>query len=362
MPDTHGKLTKEKLKERWETPVGKAFTKEIIRQLTSNLDDIGYYNVNWEKMSVTINNIEYLWEDFNGVKEIISAFDENKPLSEKWKNEEYGDLRGISFEEENWNRSKPLVLNKIYLSGIHAEYSNLNDITINKSKLDDVNFQESSLRETRIINHSFIRRAHFEKADCTFGSFKGSDLFQTHFEGTNLYKADFENAHLNEAHFNLKSWWQRVLLLKKKDFPFLTVLTGADIKNCKLDTDPVLYRELLDEQFLDKFAEKHKILYPFWLLTSNCGRSLSLVLLWSFFIAIIFGFIFIPLDFKHSGTTQLWHPFYFSFVTMTTLGLASVEPVSFWAALWHIFESVIGYLLLGYAISVLGSKLTRRSA
>ena len=47
---------------------------------------------------------------------------------------------------------------------------------------------------------------------------------------------------------------------------------------------------------------------------------------------------------------------------MTTLGMASVEPVTTGAAFWHTIENILGYGFLGYAIAVLGSKFTRRSA
>ena len=55
-------------------------------------------------------------------------------------------------------------------------------------------------------------------------------------------------------------------------------------------------------------------------------------------------------------------PYYLSFVTMTTLGVASVDianPAAFW---WHTAQNIIGFLLLGYLVAVIGSKFTRRSA
>ena len=224
------------------------------------------------------------------------------------------------------------------------------------------------------------------------------------------------NADLTDAQFHLKSWWwrtgvSRILLriIKKKDnskkfIKFMvwlykkceklkedvselkpTNLYGAELKNVKLDSDPVLYRELLDEQYLDKFAEKHKIIYPLWLFTSNCGRWTFLVFIWTFILGIMFGFVFYNFSypsffpdwawletlldkidpvFRYNGDPQKlwWQPFYLSFVTMTTLGLASAEPINdagFW---WHTLQNITGYVLLGYLIAVLGSKFTRRSA
>ena len=232
-------------------------------------------------------------------------------------------------------------------------------------------------------------------ANLTLAKLGGADLTFTSMEG----------AHLNGADFILKSWWWRVKeyirhikvmeimfrLIKK--LPLLsrinhsvkngpTVLTGSSLKGVMLDYDPVLYRELLDEQYLDRFAEKHKILYPFWLLSSNCGRTVSLLFVWTLVIGLLIGLVFA--DFNSPGwlpnfmrnildivdpefcynsmpQTTLWQPLYLSFVTMTTLGVATAEPVNHAAYWWHTGQNLLGYVMLGYLIAVLGSKLTRRS-
>ena len=73
---------------------------------------------------------------------------------------------------------------------------------------------------------------------------------------------------------------------------------------------------------------------------------------------------FIDPDFYYNGSPQstLLQPIYLSFVTMTTLGVATVEPMNSFGYIWHIFQNLVGYVLLGYLVAVLGSKLTRRSA
>ena len=157
------------------------------------------------------------------------------------------------------------------------------------------------------------------------------------------------------------------MFVKRKDNTIdkPTNLWGAELKNVILDSDPILYRDLLDEQYLDKFAKKYPKMYAFWLLTSNCGRWTFLVFVWALVIALKFGFIYSQSRFIYFGDITLyewWHPYYLSFVTMSTLGMASVEPVTTAAAIWHTMENIIGYALLGYAIAVFGSKFARRSA
>jgi len=67
-------------------------------------------------------------------------------------------------------------------------------------------------------------------------------------------------------------------------------------------------------------------------------------------------------DEVEGGIISWWRPYYLSFVTMTTLGVASIEPGNGWAAFAHTVQNVIGYGWLGYLIAVLGAKFTRRSA
>ena len=417
MPDAHGKLTEIELKDRWKTPVGKQFKDKILLDLQRTKD----YKVDWKNLNVMIDNQINNWIDFTGVHELSEPV--KKVYKEKdilWHtpimeavfiqrknyhgikylnidNKNYGDLRGIDFNG--------YLLDKAQLDLANFEYANLTNASFKNANFEKVNLKNTDISGSN-FNNCNLSSANLENSYLDDANFEGANFSGANLKGVSFYNTILINSNFSNTRFNLKSWWYRVVKLveesKISDFldnffipltlcfsayiikkQYLLVLwfpiyfvwhfkneiflkptnfNGADVRNVKLDSDPVLYKELLDEQYLDKFSKKHKILYSFWLLRSNCGRSLSLVLIWSFILAVIFGFVFIPLDFQHSGTTQWWHSFYLSFVTITTLGLSSVEPISFWAAFWHTVENIIGYLWLGYAISVLGSKLTRRSA
>ncbi|MFC1541576.1 pentapeptide repeat-containing protein [Candidatus Latescibacterota bacterium] len=346
MPDEDGKLIPGQLRVRWRYTPGEEFREKIIEQLQNKENR---YAVDWENLEVTVKGKTYKWEDFTGVNELINR----------------RDLRGVGFWGEQlehadfWNAH----LEHAYLDAARLDYANL-----------------------------WI--AHLEHANLSYTHLKYANLSGAKFEYAYLSNANFEHANLNGSKFNLKSFKWRVMelllrfkndLSKLKFFRLImdsfkinyhlnnliirpdrpTILTGAELKNVKLDEDPILYRKLLDEQYLDAFAKNHKVLYPFWLLTSNCGRSTSLVFFWALFITILFGFIYSLNDYIYFGELTghvWWYPYYFSFVTITTLGMSSVEPVSFWGAFWHTIENIFGYGLLGYAIAVLGSKFTRRSA
>lgn len=405
MPDAHGKLTPEELRKRWETPLGQAFRDEIIMQLKSSVTN---NTVDWENLSTEIdedrlewtNNIDlkekkqYDWKKFDGVKELEDC---RIP---------FADLRGINLSG--------IGLKCPRLSSIHMEWAVLVQVSFDNADFSYTRLDNAILcfahLTSAVFTYSFLinadlssawlcntdfRNAHLNGADLNNAHLEKTLLNGTHLEGADLRNVKLRDADLHRAHFVLKTWLMRVMELTPTSIVIkvlailaggtinATKLRGAEITKMNLEGDPILYRDLLDEQYLDEFAEKHKFLYPFWLLTSNCGRWTSLVFGWAMIVGVLFAFVFsdfssptwLPtclrdlLDlfdpyFTYNGKPQTmwWQPFYLSFVTMTTLGLASAEPANTAAFLWHLAQNLIGYVLFGYLISVLGSKLTRRSA
>lgn len=350
MPDTEGKLTRDELRARWEEEPGISFWKEIIRQLQSEETE---HRVNWENLKVDVKGKEYIWEEFEGVNEL-----------EKISNS-IRDLRGIN------------------LSNVSLEHAYLfRDHLVHADPGSD-HLEHADLRLAH-LEHAYLRFTHLEHARLFRANLGNANLYEANLEHADLRDANLEKANLTDAHFKLKSWWWRIKEIFKKtdtkspECP--TLLEGAELKNVKLDSDPVLYRELLDEQYLDRFSKRYHKTYIFWLLTSDCGRNIPMLFGWSIFIGILFGLVFADFsspelfpgflrDFLDIidpkflyNSFAWWKPFYLSFVTMTTLGVASVEPANDAAFWWHTAQNLFGYVWLGYLIAVLGSKLTRRSA
>jgi len=236
-----------------------------------------------------------------------------------------------------------------------------------------------------------------KEANLMWANLEGADLRVARLNGAKLAFAHLEGADLDRAEFILKSFWWRTGLARAlswiwgilgKDYSKRrpTIIKGADFRNVNLTADPLLYRELLDEQWLDRFAADswRKPLYWFWLWTSNCGRSFGLVFLVAVLAGFVFGAVFadyhsprwfpgwlqnllaaIDPRFRYQDIPpglDGWWPYYMSFVTMTSLGWASAQPVNKTGMVWHTILNLIGYALLGYFVSVLGAKLARRSA
>ena len=54
-------------------------------------------------------------------------------------------------------------------------------------------------------------------------------------------------------------------------------------------------------------------------------------------------------------------PFYYSFVTYTTLGFGDITPKRWPGEILEIFEVVLGYRTLGLLLTILANNVARRS-
>ena len=109
-------------------------------------------------------------------------------------------------------------------------------------------------------------------------------------------------------------------------------------------------------------------------MSSNCGRSLTLWLFWCFVLIFLFSLVF---HFHLGGSRSFaieelvndpnydpnsWAPMlYYSIVTFTTLGFGDIIPKTQEAAWWIAAEVMMGYFMLGGLITILATKIARRS-
>jgi uncharacterized protein YjbI with pentapeptide repeats len=219
--------------------------------------------------------------------------------------------------------------------------ANLEDTTFTNSKLQGADFRTAKLNRAR------FREAELENAD-----FSKADLSNCDFENCSVKGVKFNDAILSSS--NLKN---------VKDFHEATWI-GADITGVNFCGAYMLRRHIMDENYLHEYRTSSKIhawIYKLWWLTSDCGRSFSRWALLTFSVGILFGFIyrFVGLDYGDYETAL--SPFYYSFVTLTTLGYGDVLPNSGLTQGLAIFEVVIGYIFLGGMMSIFANKMARRA-
>jgi voltage-gated potassium channel Kch len=67
------------------------------------------------------------------------------------------------------------------------------------------------------------------------------------------------------------------------------------------------------------------------------------------------------IDLDYGKHRTVLSPFYYSFVTLTTLGYGDVVPASATAQVVATMEVLLGYVGLGGLLSILANKMARRA-
>ena len=123
-----------------------------------------------------------------------------------------------------------------------------------------------------------------------------------------------------------------------------------------------------DQEYIEEFKEAYRMSYWIWLVLTDCGRSMVRVVLWSAGLTLLFALIYSALGeqaFAVSNKATLgWNFFtavYYSVVTFTTLGFGDITPLTPVSAIVVMIEVVVGYVMLGILISILATKVARRS-
>ncbi len=131
-------------------------------------------------------------------------------------------------------------------------------------------------------------------------------------------------------------------------------------------------RDAQDQAYIDELKWKsdgtwRRVLFWAWGFFTDYGRSLWRVAALALFFIAIFGTIykFVPstpplVDYGRHAVTP-FSPYYFSFVTYTTLGFGDVSAGSMAGEICVSIEVVLGYVTLGLLLSILANTVARRS-
>jgi dimethylaniline monooxygenase (N-oxide forming) len=240
-------------------------------------------------------------------------------------------------------------LNGANLTGAHLSSANLTSVRLNNARLTG-----ADLSDTRLTD-SDLRGANLENCDLSNADLRGANLSGANLKGCMLQSADFSDANITGVQFNETETC--------RDIRITTALGNAMFK-----------RYAQDQAYVEEYKFNRPFRYLLWKYSSNCGRSLSLWIFWCAIIAMGFSLVF---HFHLGGVesfvlTELakeagydprdWAPMlYYSVVTFTTLGFGDIVPRTQEAAWWVMAEVVMGYFMLGGLITILATKLARRS-
>jgi hypothetical protein len=139
---------------------------------------------------------------------------------------------------------------------------------------------------------------------------------------------------------------------------------GTDIRDINFAGAYQLRRHVVDENYLREFRESGRLqrgLYGIWWLTSDCGRSLgrwtAVILAVAVVFTALFGVVGVRVGNYDPGIITY---FYYSVVTLTTLGYGDIVPNSTLGQVLVIVEVCIGYMMLGGLMSIFANKMARR--
>lgn len=216
----------------------------------------------------------------------------------------------------------------------------LTDATLTKTDLTEADLCHANLSRAR------MRESILIKTNCSGADLRGADLSRSNISGAKFNNADLRDTLLRQISGYEEAEWY-----------------GVDIRDINFSGAYQLRRFVIDENYLKEFRDVspfNDVIYRIWLITSDCGRSPQRWCLWIIGIVVLFSALYslTGLDYGTSGT--IIGPFYFSVVTITTLGYGDIIPVSLMARSLAICEVFIGYIMLGGLLSIFTTKMARR--
>jgi uncharacterized protein YjbI with pentapeptide repeats len=248
------------------------------------------------------------------------------------------DLEGANLDRANARRAGFGLAN---LQGASLVNADLRDASLTQANLHGANLHCVN------FSHARLREADLSWSDLSEANLSHADLSLSNVEGANFSNSDLRQARLRMLRQFKKANW-----------------IGVDIRDINFAGAYLMHREISDQNFLYEFRSYSRLsallYYPWW-LTCDCGRSM---LRWCFWIGVqslFFAWLFTFVGIDYGNYQTPLSPFYFSVVTLTTLGFGDVVPTTLGAQLVVITEVTMGYIMLGGLLSIFSNKLARRA-
>lgn len=321
------------------------------------------------------------------------------------------DLSGINFEKADLagaNLESANLKNTVFigadLRGVEFKGADLKGSFLSDSFLTGADFTEADLRG------AFLKGASLEKADFTGAELKGAFLMEADLRGANLTETDISEANLLEADLREAN----LISANIKDAD----LTGADLRGAfiegfKINNTSLInvswaerkpnnnemdlarircslhelvqiknyYQEMGNFKLSDAFyveqmeriqrlipKSERTILrragYTLWKLSSNYGVSLLRWQALFFSMGTFFGFLYWKFGLIRYSNPSMdvvsgFSHFYFSFITITTLGFGDIIAKKGAGEFVVTLEVLIGYMMLGGLMGIFTKKFIR---
>jgi uncharacterized protein YjbI with pentapeptide repeats len=273
-------------------------------------------------------------------------------------------LRGTKLRDANLYRARltgaellMADLSEAELRDCEAEGAGFGAADLTGARLAGARLRGASLSRSTLAGADLcvadLSAARLQEADLSGANLAGAALRGADLSGARVAKASFRDCDLREACFS-----------RLRDFASANWI-GVDFRQADFRNALKIRRLILDENYLWEFrtqGRSNELLYRLWHLTSNCGRSLGRWGIWTLTLITVFALLFLAVDIDYGHHAPgLLSSFYFSVVTLTTLGYGDILPASPIAQALVSLEVTFGYLTLGGLISILANKMARRA-
>lgn len=245
----------------------------------------------------------------------------------------------------------PADLRGLSLAGADLSDTDLRDalldgVTLQGAILTGTNLQGASLRCVD-LRDAVLDLSRLQGADLSYAVMRGASLEACRVSGATFRNADLQGCRLHGiVDYQLADW------------------LGVDLAGAHFCGAYRLRRFAMDQNYLHEFRNESRfnaLLYQLWWLTSDCGRSLSRWGVLTTLIVVLFANLYpsLGVDFGEGATAVT--PYYFSVVTLTSLGYGDISPHTASGQLAAMAEVLLGYILLGGLLSILTNKMSRRA-
>ncbi|HSS43397.1 MAG TPA: pentapeptide repeat-containing protein [Solirubrobacterales bacterium] len=200
---------------------------------------------------------------------------------------------------------------------------------------------------------------------------EGADLTGMNLEGASLQNATLCGARLVETRLggaDLRAADLSGAIVDGIRYDRRMKCLGAKVELCT--GSPRFIRHVLETDYIESFSSEHPFLAAIWGLTSCHSRSFLRTALVA--VAFVLGFSLVywlvPGMIERSDSIanlseahfQWFESIYYSTVTFTTLGASTIYPQATSGELVTLVEVVLGYIWLGYLVSILAQRATAR--
>lgn len=335
-----GEITESDTAEVWESPI-LATSVENAAGLTGDAT---------EYRSADLSGM-----DFSGKN--LSGFDFS-----------FADLTGANFENADLSGA---ILHQACISGAEFLMAKLNDADMSECKGENAGFAHADLSGANLFSANLsgssfagakLHGTDLRAAKLCNARFTGSDFTGANLTKTNLQDADLSGSSVQEAHFE-EADLRGASVKKMKGYQSASWL-GTDIMNVDFCGAYAMRRFVADQNYLHEFrnqSKQNELIYKAWWLTSDCGRSLFRWSIFTAILALVFGIGYQLVGVPFGEHETILSPYYFSIVTLTTLGFGDVLPVTAGQQALVILEVTNGYMMLGGLISIFANKMARRA-